>query len=109
MAVTRTGNSVISEYWLLHPDESAGLTFCAQEPNSAPPKFNFDTPKLNYQPLKERKVKNSKAQYTNQPTAKRSARKRSSYCNFKQHDYDFAAMEQQEMESLQRLYGEATD
>jgi hypothetical protein len=57
VAVTRTGNKVIKEYWLLNEEESAGLNFCtlksnyeSGQSNYDPLKLNYDQSKLNYDP-----------------------------------------------------------
>lgn len=60
VALTRTDKSVIQDYWLLSKEESVGLVFCTLKSNYAAPKLNSNAPKLNYQPQKESKVKDSK-------------------------------------------------
>lgn len=64
VALTRTYKSVISEYWLLSREESAGLSFHSIEMNFSPENSNYEGSKLNYAPIKESKVKNSTVQDT---------------------------------------------
>lgn len=51
-ALTRKHKTVIKDYWLLSPEESAGLDFCTVNPNYDPQKLNLSPSKLNYDPSK---------------------------------------------------------
>lgn len=62
VALTRTNKTVISEYWLLNDEESAGLDFCTLNSNFPPKNANYDPKKSN---LSGSKVKYSKVQYSN--------------------------------------------
>jgi len=68
VALTRTNKSVISEYWLLKKEESAGLNFCALNSNLSAGNTDYDPPKSNYQPPKESKVKDSIGKESNKET-----------------------------------------
>ena len=57
VAKSRNYKTVISDYWLLEQEECPGL-------NKSTLKSNYDTPKSNYQTLKESKVKESKVNET---------------------------------------------